>query len=119
MNSNRRQFARIPFTAKASLTLKNGEHAVNILDLSLKGALVEPLDPLYVLIGDNGALKVRLDADDIIRMEITIVHHQGKHLGLACREIDIDSITHLRRLVTLNLGDETLTERQIGFLVRQ
>jgi len=37
-------------------------------------------------------------------------------LGLSCREIDLDSITHLRRLVALNLGDEALLDRELGLL---
>ncbi|MDR2186593.1 MAG: PilZ domain-containing protein [Azonexus sp.] len=119
MDRNRRQFSRIPFTTRASLALTSGEYAVNLLDLSLKGALIEMLVPFYVVIGDHGVLKARLDDDDMIRMEISVIHHEGKSLGLACREIDIDSITHLRRLVSLNLGDEALAEREVGLLAGQ
>ncbi len=118
MASNRRQFTRIPFEAEASLFLASGEHKVKVVDLSLKGALIQPQDSLYVTVGSNGVLKVRLDkAATGIRMEVTVVHHQGQRYGLACREIDIDSVTHLRRLVALNLGDEALLEREIRLLL--
>jgi hypothetical protein len=50
-------------------------------------------------------------------MEVTVVHHQGDCYGLACRGIDLDSVTHLRRLVALNLGDEALLEREIRLLL--
>ena len=49
-------------------------------------------------------------------MEATVVHHQGQDYGLACREIDLDSVTHLRRLVALNLGDAALLERELTLL---
>ena len=39
------------------------------------------------------------------------------HLGLFCHHIDIDSITHLRRLIELNLGDETLLQRELAELL--
>ena len=51
-----------------------------------------------------------------IRMEVAVVHHLAGYYGLACREIDLDSVTHLRRLVALNLGDETLAEREFAQL---
>lgn len=118
MARNRRQFTRIPFQAEASLFLDSNEYKVGVVDLSLKGTLIQPQDPLYVTVGSNGVLKMRLDeAAASIRMEVTIVHHQGLCYGLACREIDIDSVTHLRRLVALNLGDEALLEREIRLLI--
>jgi hypothetical protein len=42
----------------------------------------------------------------------------ANYYGLACREIDLDSVTHLRRLVALNLGDETLAEREFAQLTQ-
>jgi hypothetical protein len=118
MTSNRRQFTRIPFHTSAALFLANGEHPVDVLDLSLKGALIRPQDDLYVTIGSNGILKIHLEgATSTIRMEVAVVHHLGGSYGLACREIDLDSITHLRRLVALNLGDEALLEREIRTLL--
>ena len=40
MERNRRRFSRIPFKAEASLILPDGEQHVDVLDLSLKGALI-------------------------------------------------------------------------------
>ncbi|MCB4359907.1 PilZ domain-containing protein [Quatrionicoccus australiensis] len=117
MTSNRRQFSRIRFQTEASLFLPSGEMAVEVLDLSLKGALVRPHAAVFTKIGSRCTLEVQLDdAGPIIRMECTVVHSQAELLGLSCREIDLDSITHLRRLVALNLGDETLLDRELGLL---
>lgn len=115
MTQNRRQYSRIRFQRPATLFLAEGEQPVEILDLSLKGALVRPQQPLFIRIGANATLHVVLDdAISHIRMAVTVVHHQGETYGLACREIDLDSVTHLRRLVELNLGDETLLERELS-----
>ncbi len=117
MVQNRRQFSRVPFRSEARLFLPSGEFAVDLVDISLKGALICPKSPLFVGIGSQCTLKVLLDgAGTTIRMEATVVHHQADYFGLACREIDLDSVTHLRRLVALNLGDEALLERELSAL---
>lgn len=117
MEANRRKFSRIAFQAEASLFLPDGECVVEVLDISLKGALIHPNANMYVKIGTQGTLKIRLDhVGTSIRMDVTVVHHMANYYGLACREIDLDSVTHLRRLVELNLGDEALAEREFALL---
>lgn len=117
MNHNRRRFSRIPFHCEARLFLPDGEHVVEVLDLSLQGALIAPTGSMYVTVGSQGTLKIRLDEiGTSIRMDVTIVHHMANYYGLQCREIDLDSVTHLRRLVELNLGDERLAEREFALL---
>lgn len=117
MTENRRQFSRIQFQTEARLSLPQGECGVEVLDLSLKGALVRAERRLDGSVGSKGTLIIRLDEmGTVIHMEITVSHQAGKDFGLACREIDLDSITHLRRLVELNLGDEQLLERELSHL---
>jgi len=120
MVDNRRKFSRIPFRSEASLFLPDGEHIVDVLDLSLKGALIHPNANMFVTVGTNCTLKIRLDnVGTTIRMEATIVHHLANYYGLACRDIDLDSVTHLRRLVELNLGDEAMAEREFSILTKE
>ncbi len=47
-----------------------------------------------------------------------MVHVEGRHVGLRCDEIDLESITALRRLIELNAADPALLERELGALVR-
>ena len=115
--TERRRFSRILFKSQATLFVPSGEIEVEILDLSLKGAMVRPDTPAYIQMGTSGTLKIVLDdLPNIIRMEVTLVHHQGEHYGLACRSIDLDSMTHLRRLIELNLADEEALNREIQLL---
>lgn len=119
MTSNRRQFSRIQFQTEARLYLPAGESAVELLDLSLNGALIQPSPDFYAKVGTKGSLKIRLDdMGTLISMDVAIVHHQGDVYGLACREIDLDSVTHLRQLVALNTGDEALLERELALLIK-
>jgi hypothetical protein len=46
-----------------------------------------------------------------------VAHVEGEHVGLLCRSIDIESITHLRRLLEINLGDAKLLERELKALI--
>ncbi|MBI2307293.1 MAG: PilZ domain-containing protein [Rhodocyclales bacterium] len=117
--SNRRHFSRIAFHAPGQLVCGNGQGEVAVLDLSLRGALLrhEGNGP-QPGIGDNCVLHVRLgQLDALIRMQGTITHVDGPFVGLACVSIDLDSATHLRRLVELNLGDTALLERELSALV--
>ena len=118
MTENRRHYSRIRFQASATLSLADGEIIpVEVADLSLKGALVRPVADPYIQVGSHSQLAIRLDDEEArIDMAVTVVHHQGALYGLACTEIDLDSVTHLRRLVALNLGDDALAEREVMLL---
>ena len=117
MPSNRRQFSRIHFQTEARLYTAEGELDVEVLDLSLKGALLKGKPGVFIPVGAPCTVKIRLDERGaMIRMECTVVHREHGHYGLACREIDLDSVTHLRRLVELNLGDEALLSRELTAL---
>ena len=45
------------------------------------------------------------------------MHVDGANVGLRCDNIDLDSITHLRRLVELNVGDHNILERDLASLI--
>lgn len=119
MSDNRRRFSRIPFQSQARLVLPDETRVAEVVDLSLKGALVRLGGDLFTAIGSNARLEIPLDTEEAIAMEVTLVHRQGGLVGLACREIDLDSITHLRQLVELNLGDEAILDRDLAALVLQ
>jgi len=46
-----------------------------------------------------------------------VAHSEAGHIGLTCQHIDLDSAAHLRRLVELNLGDETQLRRKLQALI--
>lgn len=122
-SSERRRFTRVSFDTHAQITQVNNSQVsdVTLLDLCLQGALVElPHKPpsLNTLeCGDQIKLELFLDdTETIISMETEIVHIKGRNVGLRCRVLDLDSITHLRRLVELNLGDAELFQRELVML---
>lgn len=118
MSNERRHYSRITFHSPAHLVLAERNVEVVVVDLSLKGALVRLPADTHLQSGAPCTLRVRLDdIGDHIRMETKVTHVRGLYAGLVCHSIDLDSVTHLRRLVELNLGDEKLLERELSALL--
>jgi hypothetical protein len=125
--SNRRHFSRIHFNTPGRLSFGEGTFNVEVRDLSLKGALVK-LPPFHALqVGQSCDLSADLGGasdsgetvgEGIIHMVARVAHVREQEVGLRCVEIDLDSITHLRRLVELNLGDESLLHRELEYLAQ-
>jgi hypothetical protein len=67
--------------------------------------------------GEQCQLRLDLAPGTTISMWGTVVHIDGQQLGLRSDSIDLDSITHLRRLVELNAGDPEMLEREISLLI--
>lgn len=113
----RRQFSRILFDTKASLTQGINIWTTKIHDLSLNGALVEK--PADFALGD-GALFLSFslpDSDIELTMEAELAYKEKGQLGLSCIHIDVDSISHLRRMLELNLGDSALLNRELEHFI--
>jgi hypothetical protein len=110
----RRRFTRILFSNPATLMTASGDYNCRVLDLSLKGALIT-LPVSYVpLQGEAANLKFHLpDSDVLISMEVEVRHVEADYLGLHCGQIDLESVTHLKRLIELNIGDNTVLNREI------
>lgn len=118
MTDDRRQYSRVAFRAPARLVLPTRAFDTVVIDLSLKGALIRLPANTPIADGERGKLHVRLgETDDRISMEVEVTHVEGRYAGLLCESIDLDSVTHLRRLVELNLGDPELLDRELSSLI--
>ncbi|KGK82543.1 pilus assembly protein [Stutzerimonas degradans] len=114
--SDRRRFQRIEFDATTELSQGERCWPVELHDLSLRGLLVRRPQQWDADAAQPFQVRVRLSGDAEVRMEVMMAHEEGELIGFACQHIDLDSIAHLRRLVELNLGDETLLERELAAL---
>jgi len=113
----RRRFHRILFDAPAKVVTDNDELITTLADISLNGALLVRPDDWVTEIGSEVELAILLDdAGTAIRMDSVVAHIAQDSIGLRCRSIDMESISHLRRLVELNLGDPALLERELEAL---
>lgn len=117
-DNERRNFWRAVFHSPVCLTTSEGDTYAQLLDISLKGTLVETGNAWDGKLGEECRVNLELAPDVTISMRTTIMHVEGPHVGLRCASIDLDSITHLRRLVELNSGDPAILDREFGSLVR-
>lgn len=109
-----RRFSRIPFDAQVLLHLHDGALRVQLLDIALKGALVCTDAPHQFVLQEKCRLELPLaDGGEGVLMAGKIVHLEGPHVGFECEDIDVTSLTRLRRLLELNSGDTELMHREL------
>ncbi|MGZ5052010.1 MAG: PilZ domain-containing protein [Methylobacter sp.] len=112
-NTENRHFHRILYAAKATLSSQETSWDCEIIDLSLKGCLLNFDTPWANDLEAQYELTLELSEDVHIKMQLAPTHVIGNKVGFKCEHIDIDSISELRRLVELNLGDSKLLERDL------
>ncbi|WP_417760466.1 PilZ domain-containing protein [Shewanella sp.] len=114
----KRKFSRVLFDAKAHLHTQSGQWQTRLHDLCLNGAMVEqpegfastePMELVFTLPGSD--IELRMPAD--------VMYQRGGFLGLKCAFIDVDSITHLRRLLELNIGDSSMLNRELSQFIAE
>lgn len=121
MNAEHRRFRRIEFDAKVELELADQRIPGIVRDISLKGALIvlADTDP-DIRPGQTGHLMIRLDQGDVeMNMDVEVAYfHPGRHAcGLNIHLMDVDTASHLKRLIELNLGDEVMMQRELNKLI--
>ncbi len=115
----RRQFWRAHFHSQVRLEVAGQVIKADILDISLKGALIEMPDGWAGNLGERFQLQLDLAAAAKISMNTTVAHIEDRRVGLHCNSIDLDSVTHLRRLIELNSGDPDQLDRELATLIRE
>ena len=119
-SQQRRHFTRIPFETKYRLQSPDltktwdGE----LIDLSLHGALIRRPDHFEGKQSEQFTLELILGEEELtIQMEVHVAHIHDDLIGFECEHIDLESVTHLRRILELNLGDPKLMEREIPEMI--
>jgi hypothetical protein len=114
----RRDFSRMPMHRSAWIEVGGAAVACTLADLSLRGALVRLPRATDAPPGAACTLVIVLDGGlDAIRMRGTVAHREEQTLGMRCRELDVESIFHLRRLLQAHLGEERLLHREMEALL--
>nr|WP_301289302.1 PilZ domain-containing protein [Natronocella acetinitrilica] len=113
---DRRSFSRVMFESAGVLQSGHYPLEVQVQDLSLNGALLALPAHATLTDGARCRLDIPLSADVEISMQLELVHQNGNLAGFHCLEIDLDSMSHLRRLVELNTGDTELLQRELADL---
>ncbi|RDX35723.1 PilZ domain-containing protein [Kangiella sp. HD9-110m-PIT-SAG07] len=104
MNSERRQFTRVPISAKALIEHNGKQHTAKVVDISLNGAHLRT----EVSLKKDSNIQLQIIFDELsppIHMLAKVVYHKDQDYGVECQEIDLDSMLHLRSMLTLYNND--------------
>ena len=116
--SEKRRFHRISFDAACELHCLDSVWPSKVLDISLKGVLVQRPENWDVPLNHPCEVIILLDDQETgIVMAVELRHIEPHRLGFKCQYIDLESATHLKRLVELNLGDQALLDREFAHLL--
>lgn len=101
-----RRFRRVPFATEVQLVAEHHRCSCQLLDIALKGALVECAEPLALPIGTRANLTIPLpDSPIVLEFDAELAHREGSHFGFQFRHENLQTFTHLRTLLELNTGD--------------
>ncbi len=114
--NDRRHYQRIPFIADVLLR-HDGQHwSCALEDISLKGMLIMAPRGIDPVLDDSYEIELVLGEGATIVMQASISHTTDAHWGLQWQNIDLDGLTHLRRLLELNMGDPEEMHRELAEL---
>ncbi|HIJ85183.1 MAG TPA: PilZ domain-containing protein, partial [Magnetococcales bacterium] len=103
-NSERRNFSRVDFHHEIILTNQDGQVFRGAFsDVSLRGMLFQ--SNVLPRMKDNIQGNLRLGDIDLVIQGIVVHSSEGRGAAIQFQDLDLESFSHLRRLVSLNLGD--------------
>ena len=112
----RRHFSRFPFPGRARIYSGTEVWDTTLQDISLKGVLLHRPADWNERGGRTFRVDIRLEGGIVISMTVTAVHVGEQSIGFRCERIDMDSFSHLKRLIELNLGQPELLNRELSAL---
>lgn len=114
--SDHRTAHRVHFVSAATLHAEEADVGARLLDISLMGALlaVDAL-PRGLEVDGGCRLTLVLGPDVVLELAGRVVRaaRPENRLAVKWEHMDVDSASHLRRLLELNLGDHDLIEQDI------
>jgi len=113
----KRLFQRIRFAVSTEVEINGIRYETRLVDISLKGALLEFSHDDVLDKGLPCHLIVHLDMSDVTLSFTGVVAHSHDNLtGIKFITIDIDTMMHLRSLLELNSGDPDLVRSELNAL---
>jgi len=117
ISEERRRFTRIEFASDANIEQSGNQYNVNLVDISLNGVLIETPEHYALNADETVDVNITLSTELTITMRSELVHSSSKYLGFQCESIDMESMSHLRRLIELNIDHPRASERVLEELI--
>ena len=112
----RRRFHRFPVEGKVLLYSGSAMWSTVLIDMSLRGLLVQRPPDWVGEAGSRYRVDVRLEGGVMIAMGVELARVTDGRLAFACQKIDLDSFARLKRLIELNLGNTDVLNRELAVL---
>lgn len=113
----RRRFTRVSFDTAATLAQSGSISHTHVLDISLNGVLLETPKDYEIRSDQTADISIFLSENIEIQMNVRLVHSSSQFLGFQCESVDTESVSHLRRLIELNMDDPNAPERVLEELI--
>ncbi len=115
----KRYFSRISFKADSRIEFSDKFYDGKLLDLSLRGALLKFNEQIPLKMNGSCTLIIHLHSSDIkLIFDAELVHIHENNLGFKFISEDIGTMTHLRNLISLNVGDYDKITDELDFWLK-
>ncbi|MCK4542280.1 MAG: PilZ domain-containing protein [Spirochaetales bacterium] len=116
----KRYFKRVQFHARVAVDIDGRVFEGTLLDISLKGVLLHFDGMLPASLGNPCRLILYLANSEItLKFDCIVAHNHETWYGLKFTGADVVSMTHLRRLLVLNTGEEDEINEELAFWLRE
>jgi c-di-GMP-binding flagellar brake protein YcgR len=115
----RRNFQRVPFATEAEINCEEKKFHGELLDISLQGALIQGKGTIPFETGSICELSIHLlDSEITMQFDVNLVHRENNRLGFKFIGEDTETMTHLKRLLELNIGSPEILDKEISFWLK-
>ena len=113
----KRQFSRVHFNTNSQLIIENKICPLKLINVSLKGALFNNVEGIKLAQGTEGILEIKLPNSNVkIRQHAKLMHSREDKLGFQFLASDLESLTHLRKLLEYNTSQPEKIKEEIALL---
>ena len=113
-----RRFRRIPFEAEVTLYIGQENWSGELLDVAMKGAMVGTDTPLPLPLGSKCNLCITLTGSPVsLNFQAELLYYEDNRYGFKFISEDLETLTHLRKLIELNTGDAEATRSELSTLL--
>jgi PilZ domain len=116
--SKKRRFSRLPLKKQCILTSQGDSGHATLVDISLKGALLECDGDRTLPVGSTYFLTITLIPSEInLDFKVAVIHVDGNLVGVRFDRMELETMVHLRALLEANTGDPDRIRNELNCLV--
>lgn len=118
--AEKRDYHRVPFKCDSQISIVGENYPCELIDISLRGVLLQLPEPRDIGLGSLCQIDIAFASCDIhLQFDAELVHREDDHYGFRIETLDVDSLSHLRRLLELNYGDADVIDREFFHWLRR